>query len=39
VRLAAGSMCLTRFGEGDAGNDGGSRSIAGVSGTWAMMLG
>lgn len=29
-RFGAGSTCLTRLGDGDAGRDGGSRSTAGV---------
>ena len=29
-RLGAGSICLTRLGDGEAGRDGGSRSTAGV---------
>lgn len=29
-RLGAGSMCLTRLGEGDAGGEGASLSTAGV---------
>lgn len=29
-RFGAGSMCLTRFGSGEAGREGGERSIAGV---------
>jgi hypothetical protein len=29
-RLGAGSMCLTRLGEGEAGGEGASLSMAGV---------